>query len=198
MDTLFDTLKTHPRDRYAGVAAQLQQERQDYLRKVANGRRVAREDPNAPQFSQAADDERQARMAGLGDYLPFREAQPPAPAAPDVPVAPPPPRSVFDAILGPSPFARMTEYLEDVAQRTAPYNPFAGGVQSPVGRALGTGLDAYRAGRSAIHQSLQEMEPFVKGVLRRSGPSSAPADRLPLPGYNADENSQLQRLERGE
>lgn len=46
-----------------------QREVQSYLQKVKDGRRVPAADPQAPQFSQRADDERQAKRAGLGAYI---------------------------------------------------------------------------------------------------------------------------------
>lgn len=42
-----------------------------YNKKVDNGRRVASANPSDPRYSQAADDARQAKAAGLGRYLPF-------------------------------------------------------------------------------------------------------------------------------
>lgn len=59
-------------DRYASEAEQLHEEQAAYLKKVANGRRVAKEDPSDPRFSQDAEDERQAKALGLAQHLPFR------------------------------------------------------------------------------------------------------------------------------
>jgi hypothetical protein len=63
-------------DRYANEAGRLQREQQAYLKKVRNGRRVAREDPADPEFSQQADDERQAKLMGLGDRIPYGPPKP--------------------------------------------------------------------------------------------------------------------------
>jgi hypothetical protein len=57
-------------DRYDRVAQRLQTEQSSYLRKVAAGRRVAKADPNDPRFSAEAETVRQAKAAGLEQYLP--------------------------------------------------------------------------------------------------------------------------------
>jgi len=46
-----------------------QREVQTYLQQVRNGRRVPAVDPQDPRFSQQADDERQAKRAGLGNFI---------------------------------------------------------------------------------------------------------------------------------
>lgn len=80
------------------------QEAHGYLRKVQQGRAVRAHDPLAPQYSQAADDERLARQQGLGQFI---RQGPPAPeqqVAPPLQIAtptPPPPRNTLgERLLG--------------------------------------------------------------------------------------------------
>lgn len=54
------------------------QEARGYLKKVQNGRRVKAYDPLAPEFSQAADDERLAKKQGLGAFVRQGPSVPPA------------------------------------------------------------------------------------------------------------------------
>lgn len=58
------------------VAEDLARERQTYLQKVKNGRRVARVDPTDPKFSQDADEEREARQRGLGSQIRYGPPKP--------------------------------------------------------------------------------------------------------------------------
>lgn len=51
-------------------------EARGYLKKVDNGRSLRFKDPLKPEYSQAADDEKLAISAGLGDHLPFKEPAP--------------------------------------------------------------------------------------------------------------------------
>lgn len=62
---------------YDQANAQYMQEVKDYLAQVANGRRVAGYDPQAPQFSSQAEDQRQARALGVPYQVDPRLAQQP-------------------------------------------------------------------------------------------------------------------------
>lgn len=115
MDSLLDAIPSTRRSRYDVVAEDLQRERQAYLHKVSNGRRVARADPSDPRFSQHADDERQARMAGLGEHLPFRAGQPRTMAQ-----APAREESLFDALLS-APIEQAQRQMQMTPQERALY-----------------------------------------------------------------------------
>jgi hypothetical protein len=79
-----------------------QREVQTYLQQVRNGRRVPAADPQDPRFSQQADDERQAKRAGLGSFI---QHGPPSPVwqeqqqMPQQQPAAPPPGSMFNNII---------------------------------------------------------------------------------------------------
>ena len=63
-------------DRYDKVADQMARERQVYLKKVRNGRRVAREDPNDPAFSDEAETIRQGQALGILSKTPYGPPKP--------------------------------------------------------------------------------------------------------------------------
>ena len=63
-------------DRYDKVAQAMARERQAYLKKVQNGRRVAKEDPSDPEFSHAADEEREAIQMGVQSQIRYGPPKP--------------------------------------------------------------------------------------------------------------------------
>jgi hypothetical protein len=106
---------------------------ESYLNKVKSGRRVPSVDPTAPRFSQQADDERQARRAGLGKYLQYG---PPSPAWKNV--APPAPLSPQEL--------RIVQQQDQPAQ-TAPSSVW--GFHEPTITA-GEGVEAGMKGAGAV------------------------------------------------
>lgn len=69
-------------------------------------------------------------------------------------------------------------------QAPSPLNPFAGGVHSPVGRAIGAGVEGIRSGVNALKNSFSGT---------KIGPAKAPF--VGSPSDNAEENRQLRELE---
>jgi hypothetical protein len=68
------------------------------------------------------------------------------------------------------------------------WNPFAGGVHGPAGQVVGAGADAM----ATMGRWLREQVPN-----RMPSWGARPAPLQSMPGYNRDENAQLQDLERG-
>ena len=63
-------------DRYDKVADAMARERQSYLKKVRAGRRVAKEDPADPKFSDEAETLRQGQALGVLSKVPYGPTKP--------------------------------------------------------------------------------------------------------------------------
>lgn len=63
-------------DRYDKVAQAMARERQAYVKKVQNGRRVAKEDPSDPEFSDEAETVRQGQALGVLSKVPYGPPKP--------------------------------------------------------------------------------------------------------------------------
>jgi hypothetical protein len=86
-------------------------------------------------------------------------------------------------------FDQMMGYLRGAQSPRQSWNPFEGGVNSPAGKAIGAGVEAMSAASQFIRRHLPDRVPSLT-------PRPTPAPLQSMPGYNRDENRQLQELER--